>query len=243
MDVGLRQATPHPEVLPFSSRHACYQRPGRVHLGALIPHPAPWSNWTLVGLLIAPLADERPDRETASSVNPGALVPRKIRSIDNLALKEHPPAEDGVVSSRSLEVSTHPPLHIGLSFTSQPAKLSTVTLSSVPTAVDTERTIIPAETDSTSSAGQAFSRRQMRYPHVHHTNIIRPSTYQKDRFQPPRTSARTRHVHSRCRNLDAHGSLTRIRYTGELHRHPCSHNPRYFSTTTLIFGGHGSGRR
>ena len=32
MDVGLRQATPHPEVLPFSSRHACYQRPGRVHL-------------------------------------------------------------------------------------------------------------------------------------------------------------------------------------------------------------------
>src|SRR5271156_5224829 len=30
--MGLRQATPHPEVLLTSSRHACYQRPGQVHL-------------------------------------------------------------------------------------------------------------------------------------------------------------------------------------------------------------------
>src|SRR5271163_4443978 len=33
--MGLRQATPHPEVLLTSSRHACYQRPGQVHLGGL----------------------------------------------------------------------------------------------------------------------------------------------------------------------------------------------------------------
>jgi hypothetical protein len=30
--MGLRQATPHPGVLLTSSRHACYQRPGQVHL-------------------------------------------------------------------------------------------------------------------------------------------------------------------------------------------------------------------
>ena len=30
--VGLRQATSHPEVLPSSTRLACYQPPGRVHL-------------------------------------------------------------------------------------------------------------------------------------------------------------------------------------------------------------------
>lgn len=35
----------------------------------------------------------------------------------------------------------------------QPTKLSTVTLSPVPIAVDTERKIVPAETDSTSSTG------------------------------------------------------------------------------------------
>lgn len=34
VDVGLRQATPHSEVLPTSSRHACYQRHGRVQLVA-----------------------------------------------------------------------------------------------------------------------------------------------------------------------------------------------------------------
>ena len=32
VDVGLRQATPHPEVLLRSSQLACHQRPGRVHL-------------------------------------------------------------------------------------------------------------------------------------------------------------------------------------------------------------------
>src|SRR5690606_26571326 len=31
--VGLRQATSHPEVLPSSTRLACYQPPGRVQLG------------------------------------------------------------------------------------------------------------------------------------------------------------------------------------------------------------------
>src|SRR5271156_5759882 len=33
--MGLRQATPHPEVLLTSSRHACYQRPGQVHLDGI----------------------------------------------------------------------------------------------------------------------------------------------------------------------------------------------------------------
>ena len=37
--VGHRQATPQPEVLFSSSRHARYQRPGRVHLTGLRPSP------------------------------------------------------------------------------------------------------------------------------------------------------------------------------------------------------------
>src|SRR5690606_30944892 len=36
--VGLRQATSHPEVLPSSTRLACYQPPGRVHLGTRPSH-------------------------------------------------------------------------------------------------------------------------------------------------------------------------------------------------------------
>src|SRR4051794_29151964 len=38
--LGLRQATPHSEVLLRSSRHRCHQRPGRVQLDEIAPHAA-----------------------------------------------------------------------------------------------------------------------------------------------------------------------------------------------------------
>jgi hypothetical protein len=92
-----------------------------------------------------------------------------------------------------------------------PAKLSTVTLSSVPPVADTEHNIIAAETDTTS--------------YVHRTNVIRPPTNQKDGFGPPRTSARPRRVHAWSRNFSAHDSLTRIRNTIRVHRCPRGDDP------------------